>query len=261
MIRVMSFNIRCANYDDGENSWENRKSLVLARIRAFQPDLLGIQECRDDAQAGFLKSNLKEYQFYGVQRGGAGDTALEMAPILFLKASFQIIQSGHFWLSETPEILGSKSWDSVFARTATWVQLLHRNSGRTLFFLNTHFDYQPIAINGATRLLRQWVERTVLQYPLILTGDFNADKNSSAYQCLTADHLLFDVHRQVLSSGEDEPTFHGFGQKTELSPIDWILASKNFEVVTTSVDTFHEGNRYPSDHYPILAVLKLEGKS
>jgi endonuclease/exonuclease/phosphatase family metal-dependent hydrolase len=259
MVRVMSFNIRCANCDDGENNWENRKSLVLGRIQSFQPDLLGIQECRDDAQAEFVKRNLKEYQFYGVQRGGAGDTALEMAPVLFRKSSFQIIQSGHFWLSETPQIPGSKSWDSVFARTATWVQLLHQPSGRTLVFLNTHFDYQPTAIQGAALLLRQWVERTVQQYSLILTGDFNADKNSSAYQCLTGDGMLLDVHRQVRSNGKDEPTFHGFGQPTELSPIDWMLASDHFEVDNALVDTSHEGNHYPSDHYPILADLRLKG--
>ena len=255
----MSFNIRCANCDDGENNWENRKPLVLARIRTFQPDLLGLQECRDDAQAEFVKKNLKEYQFYGVRRGGAGDTAIEMAPILFRKSSFQFIQSGHFWLSETPQIPGSKGWDSVFARTATWVQLLHQPSGRTLVFLNTHFDYQPMAIDGAANLLKLWVERTVQQYPVIVTGDFNADKNSSAYQCLIGDGMLLDVHRQVRSYGKDKPTFHGFGQPTELSPIDWMLASQNFEVLTASIDTHQEGNHYPSDHYPILADLKPKG--
>jgi len=261
MIRVMSFNIRCANCDDGENNWENRKSMVLARLQAFQPDLLGVQECRDDTQAKFLKNNLKEYQFYGVRRGGGGETALEMAPILFRKSSFQVIQSGYFWLSETPEIPGSKSWDSVFARTATWVQLLHQASGRTLVFLNTHFDYQPIAILGAASQLRQWVERTVQQYPLILTGDFNADKNSSAYQHLSGDGLLFDVHRQVRPDGLDEPTFHGFGNPAFFSPIDWILTSQHLEVLSASVDTHHEGNRFPSDHYPILADLMLKVKS
>jgi endonuclease/exonuclease/phosphatase family metal-dependent hydrolase len=255
----MSFNIRCANCDDGENNWENRKSLVLTRIQAFQPDLLGVQECRDDAQAAFLKNNLKKYQFYGVRRGGGGDTALEMAPILVRKSSFQILQSGHFWLSETPEIPGSKSWGSVFARTATWVQLLHQPSGKTLVFLNTHFDYQPNAIEGAANLLKLWVARTVQHCPVIVTGDFNADKNSSAYQCLMEDGKIFDVHRQVRPDGEDEPTFHGYGQPAELSPIDWMLASDHFEVVSALVDTFHEGNRYPSDHYPILAELKLDG--
>ncbi len=261
MLKVMSFNIRCANCDDGENNWENRKSMVLARIQAFQPDLLGIQECRDDAQAEYLKANLPEYYFYGVQRGGSGETALEMAPILFRKASFQILQSGYFWLSDTPEIPGSKGWDSVFARTATWVQLLHQPTGRTLVFLNTHFDYQPTAIEGATNLLRQWVEGVLQRYPLILTGDFNADKNSSAYQCLIEDGMLFDVHRQVQSDGKDEPTFHGFGDPAQSSPIDWILASQRFEVLSASVDTSHYGSLYPSDHFPILTELMLESKS
>ena len=156
MIRIMSFNIRCGNCDDGDNAWNQRKDRVLARIRAFSPDLLGVQECRDDAQAEYLKANLPEYQFYGVRRGGGGVTDVEMAPILIRKAAFQIVQTGRFWLSETPRKTGSKSWDAVFARTAAWAELRHRGSGRSLTFLNTHFDYMPQAIQGAAQQLRAW---------------------------------------------------------------------------------------------------------
>jgi endonuclease/exonuclease/phosphatase family metal-dependent hydrolase len=117
MIKVMTFNIRIALADDGENNWENRKSLAADRIRAFAPDLLGLQECYDGEQAAYVKQALPEYSFFGVRRGGQGDTALEMAPLLYRNETFLLIRQGVFWLSETPDLPGSKSWDSVFPRT------------------------------------------------------------------------------------------------------------------------------------------------
>lgn len=109
----MSFNIRYGTADDGIYKWDNRKHLVIDRINTFKPDLLGMQECRDDLQAEFIKSNLQEYEFYGVQRAGDGGTALEMAPILFRKNGFRLIQKGCFWLSDTPDLPGSISWGST----------------------------------------------------------------------------------------------------------------------------------------------------
>ncbi|MCX7003171.1 MAG: endonuclease/exonuclease/phosphatase family protein [bacterium] len=159
MIKVMSFNIRYGAAADGANHWDKRKTFALARIQAFEPDLLGLQECRDDSQADFVKAHLPAYHFRGVRREGGGDTALEMAPLLFRQNVFQITKAGHFWLSETPDVAGSKSWGSAFARTVTWVTLVHQPTGRAVTFVNTHFDYQPTAIDGAARFLRQWLDQ------------------------------------------------------------------------------------------------------
>jgi endonuclease/exonuclease/phosphatase family metal-dependent hydrolase len=252
----MSFNIRCANCDDGIHSWQNRKSRVVERIRIFQPDLLGIQECREDSQAEYLRANLPEYHFFGVPRGGGGDTALEMAPLMVRRSAFQVLEAGCFWLSPKPEVPGSLGWDAVFARTATWIRLQFQASGKSLTFINTHFDYQPAAIDGAAALMQNWLKQAAVVSPVILTGDFNADKNSKAYQQLTAGGFLCDVLRQGDSGGMDLPTFHGFGHPSGPLAIDWILASPRFKVLTASVDTFHEGNSYPSDHFPIRAELE-----
>lgn len=83
ILRVMSFNIRYGLAEDGHNRWEKRKELVLGCIREHRPDLLGLQECRDDAQADYLRKNLPDYHFHGVRRGGGDQTDLEMAPVLF----------------------------------------------------------------------------------------------------------------------------------------------------------------------------------
>ena len=256
MLKLMTFNIRYGLADDEINKWDNRKQLVIDRIKYTDPDLIGMQECRDDFQADFIKDNLHEYTFYGVRRAGGSDTAFEMAPIIYKKSAFQLIQKGCFWLSKTPDIPGSISWESTFPRTATWVQLMHQESGRELVFLNTHFDYEPSAIDASARLLREWIMQRSEKHPIIVTGDFNTDKNSFAYRQLTTEAGLFDAYRLINPNNENEGTFHGFGQAGELAPIDWILASDSFEVVSAEIDRYHKGDLYPSDHYPVHTKLR-----
>ena len=254
MLKLMTFNIRYGTAEDGRNHWGYRKRLVIERIKAFDPDILGMQECQDEFQGEFIRDNLREYDFYGVRRGNGGDAALEMAPILFKKSTFKLSQKGCFWLSETPKIPGSKSWGSTFPRTVIWAKLVHQKSGREFIFLNTHFDYKPSAIDGSAQLLQQWITQAIDKHPIILTGDFNADKNSSAYKQLTTEAKLTDVYRQV-NSNNDEGTFHRFGKADELTSIDWALVSNQFEVVSAEIDRYHEGNLYPSDHFPVIALL------
>lgn len=156
-------------------------------------------------------------------------------------------------MSNTPDLPGSVSWGGTFPRTASWVQLVHQESGRELIFLNTHFDYEPSAIDESARLLQRWITQTTEKSPIIMTGDFNVDKISAAYYQLTTEAGLVDVFRQV-HSGDDEGTFHGYGQAND--PIDWMLASDSFETVSSEIDRYHTDNVFPSDHYPVHAELK-----
>jgi endonuclease/exonuclease/phosphatase family metal-dependent hydrolase len=259
MIRVMSFNIRYGLAADGDNHWHNRKRLALERIQAFAPDLLGLQECRDDEQADFVRSHLPDYHFFGVHRQGPGDTALEMAPLLFRRSAFALLDSGCFWLSETPAIPGSMSWGSAYPRTVSWARLACRSTGAPLIYVNTHFDYEPSAIDGDGRCLRHWLDQVGLHTPFIVTGDFNADKASAAYRLLTTgDNPLRDAFRQAHPQGTDETTFHAFGRPEEPSAIDWILVSDHFRVLAAQIDRTHEGHLFPSDHYPLTVVLDWE---
>ncbi|ADW18815.1 Endonuclease/exonuclease/phosphatase [Desulfobulbus propionicus DSM 2032] len=255
MIRVMSFNIRYGLADDGDNHWNRRKHFALDRIRAFGPDLLGLQECRDDGQAEFVRACLPEYHFWGVHRQGPGDTALEMAPLLFRRSAFTLLDSGCFWLSESPDDPGSMSWGSNYPRTVSWVRLACRGTGKTLLYANTHFDYEPSAIDGDARCLRQWLDRHCREMPCIVTGDFNADKRSDAYRLLTDGGNLLDALRQVAPQGGNESTFHAFGRPEEQAAIDWILVSSHFRVTEARIDRSCHGHLFPSDHYPITAVL------
>ena len=249
MLTLMTFNIRYGLAEDGVNRWENRKFPVIDRIRTHDPDLLGLQECREDSlQAEFIRENLPDYEFYGVPRGGGGGTALEMAPILFKRSAFRLMDRGFFWLSDTPHVPASVSWGAAFPRTATWARLVHLASGRRLTFLNTHFDYTLSALENSAKVIQAWVKREAESHPLLVTGDFNADKKSPAYGLLTTGSSLFDIHPS------DEGTFHGYGQADD--PIDWMLASDSFRAVSSQIDRFHAGNLYPSDHCPVHAELE-----
>jgi endonuclease/exonuclease/phosphatase family metal-dependent hydrolase len=261
MIKIMSFNIRTASANDGKNGWQNRKLLVLERIRAFSPDLLGVQECRNDDQAEFMKNSLADYDFIGFERGGKDDTGIEMAPVLIKESSFEVLDAGCFWLSETPDIPGSTSWGGYFPRTVTWTKLKSKqNGGRIVYFFNTHFDYANLQVQiESAKLLKKHIASLENNPPVILCGDFNIEKESAPYRILLegaadSSDRLQDCYRQGHSAPwNGEGTFHDFGALDLPSALDGILVSAHFCTVKASIDRFRQENVYPSDHYPLIA--------
>lgn len=253
-LAVMSFNIRCASAPDGEHAWSQRKALVVERIRAFDPDLLGLQECRDDEQAAFVRAALPDYEFVGVQRLGEGDSAIEMAPLLYRRAAFAEIARGHFWLADQPGTPGRQSWGAAYPRTASWVRLAPRDGGPVtpFAFLNTHFDYQGTAREQSARLLRHWVQALPQDEGVIVTGDFNAERDSETFRELTAGGALREVLQEA---GAAAGTYHDYGRADVREAIDWILASPHLRTEAAGADTWHAGWRYPSDHFPVTARL------
>lgn len=259
-LRVMSFNIRYGTASDGLHVWSQRRALVVERIRAFNPDWLGLQECRDDEQAAYLREQLPEYTWLAVRRGGDSDSRLEMAPLLYRSAEFEAVASGHFWLSETPAIPGSLSWGGAHARTVTWARLQpRRGHSPTLIFINTHLDYLPEATLTGAQQLRRFIDTFGAPTPLIVTGDFNAAKDSAPYTTLLSDidsagPRLVDVYRACHGTEAAAGTYHVFGALQPAWPIDWILASeKTWGWVSAEIDTTQHAGIYPSDHFPITA--------
>ena len=246
----MTFNIRYGRAEDGPHAWVKRRALVVERIRAFDPDLLALQECEDGPQAQYVKSALPDYAFIGYRREGGGSTAAEMAPVLYKRAAFEQVAAGRFWLSETPDAVGSKSWGAMFARTLTWVQLRPRGSADTMIFASTHFDLIPGAIEAAARLVADWATEVARQAPVIICGDFNAGKGSTAYATLTRGAL-----RDAAPLAR-EGTFHEYGRATPRKSIDWVLVSGGLVVVSTGIDTYERDGLYPSDHFPVGVTFR-----
>ncbi len=260
-VRVMTFNIRYGTANDGDNAWKNRQDLVAETIRNFKPDLLGTQEVLA-FQADFLSEQFPEFEMVGVGRDD-GKRQGEFSSLYFNKDRFKPVSSGTFWLSETPGVAGSKSWDSSLPRVATWAKLRDGQAGgREIVFLNTHWDHiGDQARTESGKMIHKWMGEKAANQPTIITGDFNVTETHPGLAALMSspsDSLKFrDVYRLVHPEPrDDEATFNGFHGRTKGKRIDFILASPAFQPVEGAIDRTNRDGRYPSDHFPVTAVLQ-----
>ena len=181
----MSFNIRYGTAKDGEDRWENRQGMLLDTIRAYAPDVLGMQEVLA-SQADFLREKLPEYGFCGGGRDD-GKRGGEFSPVMYRKDRFELLASGQWWLSPTPEKVGSKGWDAALPRIVTWAKLKHRGSGAELLMFNTHWDHVGnTARVESGKLMRRLIDEKRGDLPVIVTGDFNSTETTPQYATLTA---------------------------------------------------------------------------
>lgn len=258
-IRAMTFNIRLDIASDGANAWPNRKAMVAALIQHQAPDLLGMQEVLL-GQKRDLEAALPGYGMVGVGRDD-GEEAGEFSPLAFRRDRFELLESGTFWLSETPGRPG-KGWDAAYPRIATWAILSDRRTGMRLRVLNTHFDHVgELARANSAAQIAQWVESGPgAGSPTVVMGDFNAMPDSEPYRRLAngAASGLVDTRGASRAPPYGPPgTFTGFDiTSNAAAPIDHIFVSSGFAVDSYAVITQHWGGRLPSDHYPVLAVLR-----
>ena len=188
-----------------------------------------------------------------------------MMALYYLRERFEKLDGGHFWLSESPDIVGSKSWDSSLPRMVTWVRLRDRRQplAKPLLFLNTHFDHRGTTARfESARQIRAKAARELASSRIVLTGDFNTDEGSKPYL------MLFDesdgqrspvVDTFRVAHPEKKPgegTFSNFKAVQIDGPrIDWIAASREFQVQSAAIDRSERAGRTPSDHCPVTAVL------
>ena len=265
-LKVMSFNIRYATAPDGENSWNKRKELLLSVIRKFDPDLLGTQETLA-TQADYLTANLSDHTLVGVGRED-GKRGGEFSALMFRTSRFALVDSGTFWLSETPERPGSKSWDSALPRIVSWARLKDRSDGnREFLYLNTHWDHRGNQARiESGKLIRGWLAEHAGKKPIILTGDFNVNDDHEGYQTLVSESAsgprLVDAYRLVHPKARpEESTFGNFTGNRRGKRIDFILTTPDFTASAATIVHTNDNGRYPSDHYPVTAVLTLQRKS
>lgn len=258
ILRAMSFNIRYGSAGDGSNSWEHRKELVADTISQYKPDIVGLQECLL-IQAEYLATQLPEYHWYGV--GREADGGGEYSAVLYKKETFSPVRAGTFWLSETPNKPGSKSWDASNVRIVSWVLFHEPASDRFFYHYNTHFDHRSAkARTEAAKLLRDHIAKRNPAYPVIVTGDFNAPaEQSEPWEILTGSGLS-DAWLEAAEQIGPTQTFGGFGPPSEDDDrrIDWILFQGDFAVKKCETVLYHKQGRYPSDHYPIFAAFILD---
>jgi len=260
-VTVMTFNLRRAGLDQGENAWVFRKDAAAHAIADVAPDIVVTQE----ADLGMLNDMMERvpgYDWLGVNRG-ANLTPEYSGAILYRTDRLQVVAAGQFWLSLTPEDPGSTYPGIVHPRLANWVRFRIRHSLEEFVVYGTHLDHRSQAAreHGAS-MIREHVERArdLWGLPVIVAGDMNADPSNEAIRKLrmTTDgqELLRDAadwHRA--RGGRVGATFHGFRGIVTGLPIDYVLYSKGWDVAGYGIYDDRVDGRFPSDHYPVWATL------
>ncbi len=257
----MSYNVRNSNSQDGENAWPKRIDLLFEPIAQFGPDLIGFQEVLS-VQHDEIVKRLSGYAFSGVARDD-GKRKGEWCLIGYRRDRFTPVAQGDFWLSEQPEIAGSKSWDAALTRLCSWVRLRETATGRELVYANTHFDHKGVvARQEASRVISAQLSKIAAGVPAILTGDFNINEDNPAYGVLVRPTTpgaiaWIDSYRSVYPQRRpDEASFHGFKGGSAGSRIDFVFHTTHFATTAAAIDRTAREGRFPSDHYPVRAVLK-----
>jgi endonuclease/exonuclease/phosphatase family metal-dependent hydrolase len=255
-LRVMTFNVRLLNAGDGANQWRYRRDLAAQMIRQHQPDVIGTQELFAE-QGDDLIARMPDYAWFGTgRRGGRGD---EHMGVFYRRDRLRVIESGDFWLSDTPEVAGSITWGNLLPRMVTWAlfeRIADRIGDRRRFYLfNTHLPYREQDEDARVRsveAIMQRVRALPQDVAVIVTGDFNTGPTGREHALLAAD--LQDAWMAASKRKGPEATFHGFTGKPDRR-IDWIFY-RGLQARQVQTITEHQGERYPSDHFPLLATLR-----
>jgi endonuclease/exonuclease/phosphatase family metal-dependent hydrolase len=265
-LTVMTFNIRYGTANDGENHWTRRREQLFDTVRAADADLIGLQEALR-FQIDEILAAVPGYGVVGVGRDD-GKARGEMSAILFRTARFHVAESGTFWFSDTPETPGSTTWGNRITRISSWARLVDTD-GRGFYHFNLHLDHesQPSREKSTALLLARIGARRVAAEPVIVTGDFNVGEGNPALHTLvgvpgraaTAPPAAFVDTFRVLHPDEREVgTFTGFEYgKTSGEKIDYVLVQPGTEVISAGIVRASRDGHYPSDHFPVVARIRL----
>ncbi len=251
-IIVATYNIRYNTPNDGENAWPNRKEQVKALIRYHEFDLFGTQE----GLIGQLNdlSEMSEYAFTGVGRDD-GQQAGEHSAIFYKKSRFELLDSGEFWLSETPNE-PSYGWEAKHRRICSWGKFNDQLTGKTFFVFNAHFDHQAVEARRQSGILVVEKMKAIAgDAPILFLGDLNSTPDTE--QIVTIKSFLNDAY-EVSEMPPYGPvgTFNSFDFLAPMDRrIDYIFVSDHFTVKRYGVLTDSYDEKYPSDHQPVVAKV------
>jgi len=256
-LRVMSFNVRTGIANDGLNDWDHRRDIMVRTIREQHPDVLGTQEL-NKFQGDYIVSKLPQYVWFGI--GRHGDDGDEHMGVFYRTDRLRVIDSGNYWLSDTPNKPGSISWGNPYPRMVTWALFERKTNGRRFYYCNTHFPYRDqdeLARTRSAEEILAHLNALSATLPIVMTGDFNSAPDKLDHAVLTS--LLDDAWISAASRSGPEKTFHNFTGIPDRR-IDWILY-RGFRALTAQTVTTQQNGRYPSDHFPVAAVLAWPARS
>lgn len=255
-IHVATFNIRMKTNNDVGNLWDDRKDAVCNLIKFHGFDIFGIQEGFIE-QVQDMQERLNEYNYVGVGRDDGGQKG-EHAAIFYNKNRFEALKSGTFWLSDSDTQRPNKGWDAALPRICTWGIFKDKKNGKKVIFMNTHFDHiGVVARKESAKQILSKAKEFAKDLPLILTGDFNVDENDEAYFTLAKSGTVQDTYDLAPIKYLPNATFNGWGKSLKnQGRIDHIFITKPFKVLKYGVLTDTYMGKFPSDHFPVISVLK-----
>jgi endonuclease/exonuclease/phosphatase family metal-dependent hydrolase len=283
---VGTYNVRNLNKGDikNGNGWAVRRGALCDMINFEHPDIFGTQEALNQ-QLNDMRDLLDGYDYIGVGRED-GKTGGEYSAVFYRKDKFKLLDSGTFWLNETPDV-PKLGWDAACKRVCTWGKFKDTKSKLTFYFFNLHMDHIGIVARreSAKLVISKIKEITGLKNPFILTGDFNVDQNSEVFKIFSASGIMKDSYTYAKHRFAENGTFNDFNAdvKTD-SRIDHIFVSPKFEIMNYGILTnaYWAENpdatatqpadapaevkvkkftkRTPSDHYPVFAKIIYDKK-
>ncbi|MCR4602003.1 MAG: endonuclease/exonuclease/phosphatase family protein [Prevotella sp.] len=264
-----TYNIRYDNGDDARqgNAWSQRCPVVCRQLLFEHPDIFGCQEVLHGQLQDMLQL-LRGYDYIGVGRDD-GDTKGEYAPIFYDRQRLELLAHGHFWLSPTPD-RPSLGWDAACIRICTWGKFAFKGRSEPFFFFNLHMDHVgTVARLEAAKMVVRRIQQTAKGAATILTGDFNVDQHDETYRFLVSSGLLTDTYQRAAVRFAENGTFNGWHQDRKTSSrIDHVLVSPDIAVERYGIltNTYWQQTtdtiirRLPSDHYPVVVHLDLQGR-
>ncbi|MFD1614125.1 endonuclease/exonuclease/phosphatase family protein [Gelatiniphilus marinus] len=255
--KVMTYNLRYDNPNDGENKWSLRKNFLSNQIAYNNPDVFGIQEGLHH-QVQFLDSLFVDYAYIGNGRDD-GKTKGEYSAVFFNKKKFSVLKDGTFWLSETPNKV-SVGWDASMERICTYGWFEDKVTKQQFFVFNTHFDHigKLARAKSAALILEKTKALNPDNLPVIVMGDFNLKPEKEPIKLLSK--ALNDSEKvSIAKPFGPTGTFNGFKFNKPVSDrIDYIFTSKqNIKVLKYAVLSDSKDCKYPSDHLPVIINLKF----
>lgn len=260
-LNVMTFNIRYNNPRDSLNGWEYRADKVSSQILFHESHIIGVQEALHDQMLD-LDRALTRFKYVGVGRDDGKEKG-EYSAIFFDTTRLQVLQSQTFWLSETPQMPGSRGWDAALPRIVTWARFRDRKTKKEFYLFNTHFDHiGKIARAESAKLLLKYANQIAGQMPYVVTGDFNSHPNQEPIQVITnpKDPMHLTDAKSVSAMPHYGPTgtANAFQAKeVNDQPIDYIFLKHSVKVLQHATLSQTWQGRFSSDHFPVFARVVI----
>lgn len=258
-LRIGTYNIQYDNLNDPSNPWNSRNTILEKLLKEYDFDILGAQEPYL-GQINDMMKYMDNYTYIGKDiTGGIEELRRHYVPIFYKKDKFDVLRSGMFWLSETPNIANSKGWDAYSVRICVWAQFKHKETGNEFYHFNVHFDHiGTTARQESAKLIVSKIKEIAGDQPNFVTGDFNSNQKSVPYNTIVTSGIVMDSY----SRSEDKvnanwPTYNGYKYistpPANASRIDHVfVTTKGTKVKSWQLINADYSQKYPSDHYPVL---------